>query len=180
MLAAAIDAVERLFMQQADQIVLLRYLFHDLHGQLVVIRRQVGVGKYRSELMLRRSDFIMLGLGKDAELPELLVQIMHKCLHSRLDRAEVMILHLLTLGGHRAEEGTAAQTQVFPLQEEFLVDQEVLLLRTDGCDDTGGIGVAHQRQHTQRLLIQDFHGTQQRRLLIQRFSAVGVENGRNI
>ena len=65
-LAAAIDAVEGLFMQKADQIVAVRYLFHQLHDDLILIAGTVGQREDRRELMLARRHLIVLRLGGDA------------------------------------------------------------------------------------------------------------------
>ena len=41
-LAAAVDARKGLFVEQADQAVALGHYLHDLHSQLVLVRRQIG------------------------------------------------------------------------------------------------------------------------------------------
>ena len=50
----------------------------------------------------------MLGLGKNAELPQLLVKLFHERGDARLYRAEIVVVQLLTLGRLRAEERSAA------------------------------------------------------------------------
>ena len=64
-------------MQQAHEIVALGNLLHHLHGQLVVVGGNVGGGEDGSQLVLGGSDFIVLGLGQNAQLPQLVVQILH-------------------------------------------------------------------------------------------------------
>ena len=51
-LAAAVDACEGLFMEQADQAVLFRDLLHDLHGKLILVVGGVCVGVDGGHLML--------------------------------------------------------------------------------------------------------------------------------
>ena len=68
MLARAVHSVERLLVQQAHKTVARRDLFHDLHGQLVVVGRDVGGGEHRRHLVLARCDLVVLGLGEDAQL----------------------------------------------------------------------------------------------------------------
>ncbi len=77
-LAGAVDAREGLFMQQADQAVACGNLLHHLHDELVVVGGDVGGREDRRQLMLGRGDLVVLGLGEDAELPELFVQILHE------------------------------------------------------------------------------------------------------
>ena len=69
-----------------------------------------AVVKIGRKLMLRGGDLVVLGLGKHAELPQLLVQIGHELRDARLDRAEVMVVHLLSLRRHCAEERAARRT----------------------------------------------------------------------
>ena len=53
--------------------------------------------------MLRRGNFVVLGLGKDAKLPELLVEVFHEFRNPRLDGAKVMIVEFLSLRRLRAK-----------------------------------------------------------------------------
>ena len=56
------------------------------------------VVKIGRQLVLRGGDLVVLGLGEDAELPELLVQLVHERRHARLDGAEIVVVQLLALG----------------------------------------------------------------------------------
>ena len=178
-LAAAVDACEGLFMEQADQAVLFRDLLHDLHGKLILVVGGVCVGVDGGHLMLRGRDLVVLRLGQDAELPQLLVQILHIRRDTRTDGAEIMVVQLLTLGRLRAEERPAAQAQILALQIELLVDQEIFLLRADLRVDLLGLVVAEQTQDAHGLTTDRVDGAQQRRLFIQRLAGVGAENGRD-
>ncbi len=73
MLAAAVYTVEGFFMQQANKSMTQSNTFHELHHQLVMVRCYVGSGEDRCKLVLCRSNFVMLGLGEYAQLPQLLV-----------------------------------------------------------------------------------------------------------
>ena len=53
--------------------------------------------------MLAGSYFVVLGLGGDAQLPQLFVQLLHESGDLGADDAEVVLLQLLTLGGRCAE-----------------------------------------------------------------------------
>ena len=75
-LAAAVDAGKGLFVQQADKTVLAGDLLHYLHRQLVVVGGDIGGGEDRRQLVLAGRDLVVLGLGENAELPQLLVQVL--------------------------------------------------------------------------------------------------------
>ena len=178
-LAAAVDAGKRLFMQQAYKTVLFRHALHDLHGELVMIGRHVGCRKDRRQLMLPRRNLIVLRLGKDAQLPELLVEIVHKGGDLRHDRAEIVIVHFLPLGRHCAEQRPSGKFQVGTAVVHLARDQKVFLLGTDVARDVLHGRVAEQPQNPQRLPVQRFHGSQQRCLFIERLPAVGAERRRD-
>ena len=129
MLAGSVDAFERLLVQQAGISEAVRHLFHHFHGQLVVVHCHVGRLKDRRQLVLGRSDLVVLGLGRHAELPEFFVQCVHVLRYLGLKHAKIVILHLLSLGRRRSHECAACKKEVFSLLVEFLVDQEILLLR---------------------------------------------------
>ena len=114
-LARSVHALERLFMQQADQPVAVGDLLHDLHRELVVVGGDVRGRKDRRHLVLAGCNLVVLRLGVYAQLPELLVQIGHEGLDARADRAEVVILQLLALGGHRAEQSSSGIYQILSL-----------------------------------------------------------------
>ncbi len=74
-LAGAVHAVERLFVQQADKAVARRDLFMTPWSSWLWSVAMFAVAKIGRELVLRGGDLVVLGLGKHAELPQLLVQI---------------------------------------------------------------------------------------------------------
>ena len=174
-LTGAVDAVEGLFVQQAHQPVPGGHLLHDLHGQLVVVGGDICSGIDGRQLVLGGSHLVVLRLGQNAQLPQLLVQILHERADALPDDAEILIVQLLPLGRGRAEQGAAAEDQILPLVEHLPIHQEILLLRANGGSDTLHVLVAEQVQHPQGLLVQRLHGAQQRRLFVQRFAAVGTE-----
>ena len=166
-------------MQQADEPMLLRDLFHDLHRELILVVGGVCVGIDRRHLVLGRGDLIVLGLGQNAELPELLVQLLHIRRNARADGAEIMVVQLLPLGRLRAEERSSAQAQILALEIQRLVDQEIFLLRSDLSEDLLRFFIAEQAQDAHRLAAHRVDGAQQRRLLIQRLAGVGAEDRRD-
>jgi hypothetical protein len=76
-------------------------------------------------------------LDRDAEGGELELGLEHAREHALGDRAEVVVVELLALGGRRAEQGAPGGEQVGARRDEALVDEEVLLLDADGCRHAG-------------------------------------------
>ena len=178
--AAAVDPGKGLFVEQAYHAVLSRHTLHDLHGQLILIGRQVDGGIDGSKLMLGRRHLIVLRFGKDSQLPQLGIQLLHERGHARLDGAEIMVVQLLPLRRLRAEERAARVEQVLALIVKRLVDEEIFLLRADRRAHSPDGGVAEELQNAQALLVDGLHGAQQRRFLVERLAAVGTERGRDI
>ena len=85
MFAGAVDAGKRFFVQKADQSMAEGDFFHGLHRQLIMVGGDVGGRKDRGEFMLGRGDLVVLGLGGDAELPQLHIQVGHESRDSVLE-----------------------------------------------------------------------------------------------
>ena len=136
-LARAVDAGERLLVQQELQAVSVGDPLHRLHDQHVVVGRDVGVLERDGDLVLRGGDLVVAGLDRHAELVELGLGLEHAGQNPLGDGAEVMVLHLLPLGGLGAEERAAGVDQVGPGEIEVLVDQEVFLLGAGGACTRG-------------------------------------------
>ena len=175
-LAAAIDALERLLMLQADQTVLGSDLLHHLHRQQVVVDGNVGGVVDGGQLMLAGGYLVVLGLGRYAQLPQLFVQILHERGHLGTDHAEVVLFQLLTLGRGGTKQGAAGEDQILTGLVIFLLNEEVLLLGADGGGNVVHI-LAKQLQDANCLIGQCVHGTQQRGLLIQSLAGVADECG---
>ena len=173
-LAGAVDPTEGLFVQQAHHAVAVGDLLHQLHGQLVVVGGDVGGGEDRRQLVLGRGHLVVLGLGQDAQPPQLVVQLLHERLHPGLDDAVVVVLQLLALGRLRAQQRAAGQQQVLAGVHHALIHQEVLLLGAHR-DHRRGALIAEQLQHPQRLAADGLHAAQQRRLHVQGLAAVAAK-----
>ena len=141
-LARAVDALEGLLVQKRGQAVLERELLHEAHEQHVVVRAHRGGLEHGRELELSRRDLVVAGLGGNAHAPQLTVEVHHERQDALADGAEILVLELLALGRGRAEERAAGEDQVRAELGETTIDQEVLLLGTDGGEDALGGGVA--------------------------------------
>ena len=131
-LARAVDAGERLLVQQADEPVAAGDVLHHLHRQLLVVGADVRVLEDRRDLVLVRRDLVVARLDRDAELAELALGLEHAGEDPLRDRAEVVVVELVALRRLGAEQRAAGGDQVGTLEVVLLVDQEVLLLGPDG------------------------------------------------
>ena len=179
MFAAAIDAVERLFVEQTDHVIFPGDLLHDFHCELIIVRGDVRSSEHTGKFMLTRSCFIVFGFCHDAELPEFFVQLFHKRGYTWFESAEIVIGQFLTFGRKRTEQCAAGINKIFPTIVNTSVDQEIFLLRTDSCANGADTAVAEQLHDPKTLPVNGFHGTEQRGFHIQSFPAVGAEGSRN-
>ena len=177
-LAGAVDAGERLLVQQAREAEVRRQPPHRLHRHHLVIGGDVGVLEDRRDFVLARRDFVVPRLDRDADLVELALDFHHEGEDALGNRAEVLILELLALRRLGAEERPAGVDEVGPLKVELPIDQEVFLLGTAGRDDALRLR-AEELQDADRLLRERFHRTQERRFLVERLTGPAHERGRN-
>ena len=176
--AAAVDAGKRLFVQEARKPVIVRDLFHRLHDQLILIGRDVRLAEDRRELVLSGRDLVVLSLGGDAELPQLLVEIRHKARDPVADGRVILIVLFLPLGRHRAEQRAPGELEVVTLVIVALVDEEVLLLSADVGDDLARVH-AQDVEQPHALTADRIHGFEQRRLFVERLARIGTERRRD-
>ena len=164
-------------MKETYKTVLIRDLFHHLHGELVLIHRHVRRRVDHSHLVLGRSDLIVLCLGVDAKIPESLIQFGHERGDLVPERTEVMIVQFLLFRRSRTEQGASRVDQVPSLAVQFLVDEEVFLLDTNGRCHPGCLLIAESSKYAYRLSAQSLHRPQQGSFFIQSMTAVGAECG---
>lgn len=125
-------------MEQTDQAMLFGGFFHDFHDQLVGVAGSVGVGVNGGHFMLRRGYLVVFGFGEDTQAPQSFIQIPHIGRHPGANGAEIMIVQLLALGRGCAEESPSGETQVLPTGEVLFGNEEILLFRAHGGNDTFG------------------------------------------
>ena len=178
-LAGAVHAGEGLFVQKALHAVLAGDAAHQLHRELVVVGGDVHGAEHRRKLVLTGGDLVVLGLRDDAELPQLVVQLLHEVVYAFFDRAEIVVVELLTLGRAGAEQRAAGVDEILAPLEHLAVDQKILLLRPGGGADLLHGRIAEQPQDADGLFGQRLHRPQKRRLLVERRAGVGGERGRD-
>ncbi len=120
--AGAVDAGERLLMEQAREAEVRRQPPHRLHRHHLMIGGDVRVLEDRRDFVLARRDFVVPRLDRNADLVELALDFHHEGEDALGNRAEVLILELLALRRLGAEERPAGVDEVGPREEELAID----------------------------------------------------------
>jgi hypothetical protein len=178
-LARAIDASEGLLVQQAGEAVALGHPAQQLHHQLVVVGGHVRLAVEHRDLELAGGDLVVAGLGRHADLVELVLKLVHKSLDPARDRAEVVVLEHLALRRRGAEHRAAGDDEVGAQGDQGAVDQEVLLLGAGGHNDALDVVFAQIVAEGGGLLADRAHRAQQRGLLVQRGAGIRDEDAGN-
>ena len=179
MLAAAVHSRKGFFVKQTHKSVLLCDVLKDFHGKLVMIGSYIRGGKDRCKLMLRRRHLIVFGLGKDAQLPKLFVDIIHEGGDARLYRAEIVVVEFLAFGRFCAEKSASGINKILTLIKHFLCNKEVFLFGSYSGLYGSDVGISEQTENAKRLLVDSFHRAEQRSFFVKRFSAVRTEGSGN-
>ena len=111
----------------------------------------------------------MLGFGQDPQLPQLLIEVLHKGRHPGLDGAEIVVVQLLALGRPGAKEGAPGIEEVRLALVNRGVHQEILLFRPDTGMDALHTVVAKAPENPQGLAVQGLHGAAAGGLFVQGF-----------
>ena len=122
--------------------------------------------------MLSWRNLVMLRFCQNTQLPKFLVQLFHVSGYPRLDRAEIVIVHLLPFRRLCPEKRAARVSQIGAHIVHFFGYQKIFLLGPDIRAHAFCGLVAEQPKNTKRLLIKRLHRAQQRRFFIKRMSAV--------
>ncbi len=177
-LTGTIDAGKRLFVQQADETVAVSDLAEHFHNLHVVVAGEVHFFEHRGKFELGRSNFVVAGLGRNAELPEFLFNVVHEVDDASRNATEVVVFHLLVLCRSCTEQGAAGLVQVRALQVETLVNQEVFLFGTESDGDLL-LGNAEETHKAVGGLLEGLNRTEKRSLLVQGFASIATESGRD-
>ena len=169
-LAGAVDSREGLLVQEAREAEAVGDAPERDHHELLVVGGEVAGLEHGRELELPGRHLVVARLGRDAELEELLLDGDHEPHDALGDRAEVVVLELLPLRGHRAEERASREHEVGPRVVEALVDEEVLLLGAAVRDDHGRVDVAEELQDALGVLVQHLIRAKERRLGVERLA----------
>ena len=170
---------ERLLVDQQHQAVLRGEPAHRAHDDHVVVRPDRGRLVDRRHFELAGGDLVVAGLGRDAEPPELAVEVHHERQDPLADRAEVLVFELLALRRWGSEQGPPGEEKVGTLLGQPAVDEEVLLLGPDVREDLAGRRVAEPAQDAERLLAERRLGPEERDLVVERLARERDVRGRD-
>ena len=115
--------------------MLAGHLLHERHEQHVVVHGEVCLFKDRCKFKLVGSHLVVAGLHRDGQFECLDFQILHECLHTVGDCAEVVVVHLLILGRVVSHQRASGEHQVWPGGVKPFVYEEILLLPAKVRDD---------------------------------------------
>ena len=177
-LARAVDALERLFVQQYAEMVPACDLVHDCHQQLVVVVSQIGLFENRSQLELIRSNLVVARFNRNTEFETLVLQILHKGEYARRNGTEIVVFQLLILCCLVSHECTPRLYEVRTSRPQRIVDKEILLFPTEIREYALDIFVEITAYFGCRLVYRR-QRAQERRFVVQRFARVGDEDGRD-
>ena len=147
-LTGTIHTGKRLLMKQALESVLLCHPFQSLHDNLVMVGSHVALLIDRSQLMLSGSYLVVLCLGRNAQLPEFFIHILHESANPLTDDTEIMVIQLLALRRHCSKQGSSGKDQVFSLEIFLMIHNEILLLHTYGRKNLPGSRVSEKTKQT--------------------------------
>lgn len=99
-----------------------------------MVNGDVGILKHRRQFVLAWSDFVVTRLGWNAQLKEPCFYFCHEGQYAVGYCAEVMVVKLMTLGRIGAHHGSTSHHQVEALLGLLALNQEILLLATEGAN----------------------------------------------
>jgi hypothetical protein len=144
-LARSVDTLERLLVEEDLELVLVSDLGENIHGQQVVVNSKGSLLEDRGALELLRSDLVVAGLDGDTKTEELELSLGHGGHNLGRNTSKVVIVHLLVLGREVTDQGAASVLQVRAERVEGAIDQEVLLLCSEGGVDMADLGLGANR-----------------------------------
>ena len=130
MLAGTIYSCKRFLVKQTAHTMTTCYLLENTHHDLVVVCSDIYRCIDRCQLMLCRSNFIVLCLCRYSQFPALFIYFFHVGGNSLTDRAKIVVVHLLSFRRHCAKKSSAGIDQIFSLKPFFFIYKEVFLFCT--------------------------------------------------
>ena len=108
-LAAAVDTLEGLFVEEHAETVFGGHFAHERHENHVVVNGQVALLVDGSQFKLCGGYFVVTCFDGDAELDGADLQVLHKLHDATGDATEIMVLKLLVAGGLVAHQRSAGE-----------------------------------------------------------------------
>ena len=179
-LARPIHPGERLLVHQAHEAMVWGGGAQDMHGEHLVVDRDVGVFEHRRDFVLTGGHFVVSGHRRNAKLHQLAFDVIHVGQHAFGDGAEVVVVELMAFRAVRPKQGATTEPQVFPVFHEAFVDQEIFLFAAQGGVHPADAFVgAEDFQDPHGLSADRFNGAEERGFEVQSLSGVGDKDGRD-
>ena len=177
-LARPIHPGERLLVHQAHEAMVWGGGTQDMHGEHLVVDRDVGVFEHRCDFVLTGGHFVVSGHRRNAKLHELAFDIIHVGQHAFGDGAEVVVVELMAFRAVRPKQGATAEPQVFPVFHEAARRPRSILVRCPGWCAPGS-RLRRCRRSSGSAWLDRFDGAEERGFEVQSLSCVGDEDGRD-
>ena len=165
-------------MKQYSEIVLGGDALHQVHHQLVMVISQVHVLEDRSQLKLVGGRFVVAGLDGNAKFMTFDFQFFHEVGYTRWDGAKIVVVQLLVLRRGVSHQGASGNAQVRTGIVQGRIYQEVFLFPSKVGIYTLHIGHEHPA-YFGCCLVYCCQCFQKRCLVVQCFTGIGDEDGRN-
>ena len=179
-LATAVDAGKRFFVQQASKAMLASHLAQHVHGDHLVVGGDVGAFEGRRDLELAGRNFVVSGLDRNPEFKESVLDFGHERQDSIWNGSEIVVVELVALGRRVSLEGPAADGQIQSFTSQVEVHQEVFLFASQGGDDLIAAGsVAKELDDAGRVSVDCFDRAQKGRFLVESFAGPRNKGGWN-
>ncbi len=94
-LSRTIDAVERLFVEQATETVLASHLLHQRHNKHIMVNSEVALFIDWCQLKLVWGYFVMACLTRDTQFESLYLKVFHEFSNTLWYSSKIMVIHLL-------------------------------------------------------------------------------------
>ena len=165
-------------MKQHAEAMLAGDALHQRHQHHVMVYGKVGLLKDGSQFKLVGGNLVVTGLARHAEFKGLNLQVTHESGNALWYGAEVVVVHLLVLGGVVSHQCAACQQQVGACGIKTFVNKEILLLPTKVARHFLHAGVEVMAYFC-GCYVHGMEGSQQWCLVVERLTAVTNEYGRD-
>ena len=177
-LARSIDPGKWLFMEQHDEPMLAGDGVHQVHHQLILVVRKIGVAIDGRHLELIGSHLVMPGLQRNAQAQAFDFQFAHERCDTGWNRTEIVVVQLLVFRRHMPHQRPAGYHEVGAGSIQVFIHQEILLLPAQIAVDLVHGGV-EEAADGYRSAGNGPDGPLQRRLVVKRLACVSDKNSRD-
>ena len=178
MLAGAIDAFERLLVEQYPEAMFAGNVAHECHDEHVVVDGKVALLVNGCQLKLVGGNLVVACLAGNAQFPGFDFEFLHEGRHPGRYGAEIMVFQLLVLGRLVSHQGPSGQQQIGACRIQSFIHEEIFLFPAEVGMDT-----FHFRVEVMAdigcCLVDGTKSLQQGSFIVKGFAGIGDEDGRD-